>query len=239
MPSLEQRLQNARDNKEHYTPNPEILKILGERVTAICVVVGPTGVGKSTLIDKVCEYDDDFFLLGTVTTREGRKSDPDNYQTDVSTEHLLDLIEKGEVLQYDITNDGQIYASTLESIKDGVMIVPVLSTGVSQFLELVEDVIVTGIIASGNEYKEYLSDRKDDSRYKKRLEEALISLNYLSARAEDTPIIENSFGKQDEMATRIIRIIKENRHYRGNTQRIKRKIDEMIAIVEDELEKLS
>lgn len=172
-----------------------------------------------------------------MTTRKGRDSDPDNYLTDVKVEDLLDLIERGEVLQYDITDDGKIYASTLDSIRDGIMIAPVLSTGVGQFLELVDDVVVTGIVASGKEWDTYLQDRRNDPRYLERIEEALVSLRYLQEKIHTIFIVENDKDLLEKPAQQIIAIMKEkNRHqFKTNLRRINRKINEMITIATHEL----
>ena len=66
------------------------------------VISGASGVGKSTVLDKVMQQRKDLIFSVSATTRAPRPGETD--QVDyyfVSKEKFLDMIEKGEFLEYD------------------------------------------------------------------------------------------------------------------------------------------
>lgn len=70
------------------------------------VISGASGVGKSTVLDKVMQQRKDLVFSVSATTRAPRPGEAD--QVDyyfVSKEKFLDMIEKGEFLEYDAHMD--------------------------------------------------------------------------------------------------------------------------------------
>ncbi len=92
--------------QHNYVPSPEIKQSLAQ--VELVAIVGPTGAGKSTLIDKL-EIPK---VLSTVT-RDKRPGEKDKHSYNFSHDYLkiIDDIKQGNFVQYLVSNSGEFYGT--------------------------------------------------------------------------------------------------------------------------------
>jgi len=204
----EQKIAWAKEHKATYVPNTEVVEGLA-RFT-IVLVIGPTAVGKSYIIQKVIDSDPDrFSIAGTITTREGREGDPENYRTDMDIDTLIERIKRGEIVQYDVhERTGQIYASDLQSYQTKIVLLPALASSVAQIEKVgFPNIIKVGLLAEGESWQSHLRERRGGKDYADRLKESEDCVQWLGSQRFDIPILENEIGNTDVTVQKLISII--------------------------------
>ena len=138
----------------------------------LIVISGPSGAGKGTIIDKLKEINDNFWLSISMTSRDIRSNDiPDETYFFVSKEEFEDRIKKGVFLEYAMYN-GNYYGTPkdkiLDKLNEGVdVILEIEIQGALKVKELVSDAIFIFILPpSMNELKKRLVSRGTDSKEK-------------------------------------------------------------------------
>lgn len=101
----EERLRRLLAAQPTYEPKQSVLAAIAQR-TVVCFV-GATGMGKSTIMQRLADEDSRYGQRHNFTSREPRDSDSlGSYtyypHTDAGLAKLLDRIEHNEVLQYNI-----------------------------------------------------------------------------------------------------------------------------------------
>ena len=198
---------------EMYRPSKEVRNALA-RITLV-QIIGPTAVGKSTLINEIAAREPERFSeVGTITTRGRRKSDSHNVTTDVSPEDMKDRIKNRELVQYFEHPSGDIYATDTSSYETEVCLLPTMADSANDFLKLgFKKIIRFGVMVEGEHWRERLLEREDDEKFGGRLVEALNSLERMRGmhrhrkEKSDEPkllIVENNDGNVSQAAQRII-----------------------------------
>ena len=84
----------------------------------IIVISGASGVGKSTILKEVMKARQDLVFSVSATTRPARPDETDgvNYHF-ISRENFLDMVRKGEFLEYDEHHDN-LYGTLYSAVKD-------------------------------------------------------------------------------------------------------------------------
>ena len=84
----------------------------------IIVISGASGVGKSTILKEVMKTRQDLVFSVSATTRPMRPGEADgvNYHF-ISRESFLDMVRKGEFLEYDEHHDN-LYGTLFSAVKD-------------------------------------------------------------------------------------------------------------------------
>ena len=84
----------------------------------IIVISGASGVGKSTILAEVMKARQDLVFSVSATTRPMRPGEADgvNYHF-ISRESFLDMVRKGEFLEYDEHHDN-LYGTLFSAVKD-------------------------------------------------------------------------------------------------------------------------
>ena len=97
------------------------------------VISGASGVGKSTVLKKVMAQRQDLVFSVSATTREAREGEVDGVHYHfVTREAFLDMIRKGEFLEYDEHNDtlyGTLYSAVSDALKKGNVILDIDPNG--------------------------------------------------------------------------------------------------------------
>ena len=152
------------------------------------MIVGPSAIGKSTLMNRSVELDKDFARISGFTTRPKRDIDePGLYSyiphTDEGIQSLLSQKEAGELIQYVVhPTTGFIYGSypadypKLYNMKD------TLSNVVASLSRLpFRRSHVIGLIADPKMWQAWFSKRNspENEDYQKRINEAVMSLEWL------------------------------------------------------------
>ena len=138
----------------------------------LIVISGPSGAGKGSVIKKLREINDNFWLSISMTSREVRSNDiPDETYFFVSKEEFEERIENGVFLEYAMYN-GNYYGTPKDKIADklneGVdVILEIEIQGALKVKELIPEAVCIFVLPpSMNELKKRLVARGTDSREK-------------------------------------------------------------------------
>ncbi len=238
-PATNEIVQWATEQHAKYKPSDETKQKLSR--ISIGMLVGPTAVGKSFLINKLTELDGRFSGMGTITTREQRKSDPDNYSF-ISPDEFAARIESGDLVQYEIhPTTGDFYGSDYDSFNSGWVIAPVLAKGLKPFKEAGFKLATPiGIVSPAKEWSERLAVHADGEDLKKRLHEALLAIEWLRGHRFNTPILSNGSDNIDKTIEKISKLTTGNNrvHYHYADAKINAVINEMQMTAKQKLREL-
>ena len=149
----------------------------------LIVISGPSGAGKGTIINKLSEINDNFWLSISMTSRNIRANDkPDETYFFVSKEEFEDRIKRGVFLEYAEYN-GNYYGTPkdkiLDKLNEGIdVILEIEIQGALKVQKLIPDAIFIFILPpSMRELRERLVNRGTDtpdkilSRFKRAYQE--------------------------------------------------------------------
>ena len=138
----------------------------------LIVISGPSGAGKGTIIDKLKDINDNFWLSISMTSRDIRANDiPDETYFFVTKEEFENRIEKGIFLEYAMYN-GNYYGTPKDKILDKLnqgidVVLEIEIQGALKVKELVPDAIFIFILPpSMDELRKRLVKRGTDSKEK-------------------------------------------------------------------------
>lgn len=209
--SIRQELKRLQDA---YAPQGETATRI--RDISIGMIIGPTCVGKSTIIKEVTEIDPEFSNPGGFTTRELRPTDAKSYRRlDGSRKSLSDFLERvkrGEPVQYNVYDTGHIYGSEIQDYPGPYS---VLDTQYSAAANLARagfrSAIPIAIAAHPDQYGRQLASRYPDKAaadFKVRLYEAQKSLEWCLEQGEGIPWVINRPGNAEAAAREIIGLVR-------------------------------
>lgn len=200
--------------KNSYVPNAEVQAALSQ--SAFIAIVGPIAVGKSTVIEAVCELDPEFNDVKGFTTRDPRPGErAGEYReywphTEESLEEINRRRQAGELVQYTVHgNTGRVYASELIDYASSFNIMPTLPQGIAPLENLpFRQLMVMSLVCSPHEWRRRFNLRAsgmEASDIHKRTVEACSNLKW-SLEREDTIWIKSRQNKVDEAARKIIAV---------------------------------
>lgn len=130
-----------------YYPSPGVLSKIGN--LTLLMVVGPTGVGKSTLIER-----SGFAFVPSDTTREPRPGEKQGIDMHFTKDYgqVVSDIKAGRFVQIAVGASGDLYATSEDSYPDsGVAIMPIMADVVPVFRKLGFKKTITVFIAPPSE----------------------------------------------------------------------------------------
>lgn len=132
------------------------------------VISGASGVGKSTVLKQVMAARQDLVFSVSATTREARKGEVDGVHYHfISRETFLDMIRRGEFLEYDEHNDtlyGTLYSAVSDAMKKGNVVLDVDPNGAMNVRRVYPDAMLIFIMPpSWEELEHRLRSRGDTS----------------------------------------------------------------------------
>ena len=143
-----------------------------KEVGNLVVISGPSGAGKGTIIERLKDINDNFWLSISMTSRNIRSNDiPDKTYFFVSREEFLDRISKDVFLEYAEYN-GNYYGTPKDKILDKLnegkdVILEIEIQGALKIKELIPDAIFIFILPpSMDELRNRLVNRGTDSKDK-------------------------------------------------------------------------
>lgn len=186
-----------------YRPNAERRYHLGDKV--LSMLIGPVGVGKSTVADKAIETAAKHTIIwgtaGTLTTRPrrygGPGADPSNYRTadeGITQSILARRIREGEVVNFSIHPNGTVYATDPASITEEVTFLPTMPSSVRQLrnagFERTEAIYVTNEV---RDWRMKMGRRGIALATSGRAEEAVENLEWAIANADDLHFVRSAY----------------------------------------------
>ena len=193
---IEEQLRQIASQESTYTPNGTVGKEL--RTKHLIIVVGPAATGKSYLMNRIIEHDQDFGRVSVFTTREARQDDePGMFRclphNDRNVSELLETIRSGNAVQYAVhPTSGRIYGSLLTDYPKTYNMLATLSGIVNHLRELpFARTYVIGLVSEPEIWLKRFYDRypKASDERTKRLEEAIVSLKWLLTPENQSHII--------------------------------------------------
>lgn len=119
--------------------SPKIRDQLSKKV--LIPIVGPSSVGKTTVMRAVCAADPSFHRTVSFTTRPPRQNEPaDTYRflpnTPEQRQNIMRMYEKGQLIQFIIHPTTHLYGTALEDYKGRFNLLDVISSEVANFQAL-------------------------------------------------------------------------------------------------------
>jgi guanylate kinase len=206
-----------REYSHTYQPNSGIAREL--RRKTIVPIIGPTAVGKSTVIEVILQSENDFSGVATITTRPKRddESAPGWRFLTHDGEHLRDIVARvkaGELVQYAVhPTTGYIYATELQDYPKSFNVIAMLSSAMADIEKLpFKACKPIALVTAPADWEEWFMHRggttqnPDDAA--KRLREAQQSIVWLLNHDEAAWVC-NRPGEATRAARDIIRIVRE------------------------------
>ena len=82
----------------------------------LVLIIGPSGVGKSVILQKLREEHPELHFPRSATTRGRREGEGDDLYKFVSDDEFDQLVESGQVLEWAIVHEGARYGTLVEEI---------------------------------------------------------------------------------------------------------------------------
>ncbi len=210
--------------------SPGFRKQIENRV--IVPIVGPTSVGKTSLMRKVVELDSDFNRSTGFTTRPRRKDELiDSYRflehTQKQRKQIMDQITTGNILQFAVHPTGYLYGTNFDDYKGKYNLIDVLSSEVINFQALGFMECKTIMVVTSPEVWQARFELRNFSIEEslKRVNEGIESLEWAFNQNENLCWLENSQNIIEQGAQEIINIVKNGYHQK----------DDKVKLVAEEL----
>jgi guanylate kinase len=187
-----------------YVPGPRAAAAISQ-VTLINII-GPTGVGKSSVNRQITNIDKDFSVPLGFTTRPPRPDEKlKQYRHVPNTaqgwQSLLDKAEAGELVQYTFhSTSDMIYGTEPQDYMTPYAVLDMQFQFVEKTHSLgfrsVKDI---AIVANPNDYERQLNEQErlinNESDMEKRRQEGILCLRWCLEHSEDIAWVHNRYGK--------------------------------------------
>ncbi len=205
-------VEEIRKLSHGYKPGASVSNELSKKVTV--PIVGPFAIGKSTLMRRVAELDEEFSYVLGFTTRDRRTGEPDGiyrypgHSVESLTE-IRDQLLRGDLVQAFVhpTTD-YIYGSDLVSYSSSFNILDVFSNAIQEFEVLpFKDLRTIYVVTPLETWQKWLPERMrahDAHDIQKRWEEAVISLRWGLEHVDSIGWVINEDGNLDTVCDKII-----------------------------------
>lgn len=156
---------------------------------ALIMIVGPTAVGKSALMNEACTLDTTFKRVKSFTTRRPRSNDEYNQYFYITQEQLDAHLEAGEVLTdvvYPTT--GNHYGTVVQSYDGEYNLLDTLAGSVETYRMLpFHDTVTISLTTDAEAWTKWFESRypEPSDERTKRLEEAKLSVTWSLDQTED------------------------------------------------------
>lgn len=174
------------------------------------MLIGPSAIGKSTLMNKIIQLHPEFGRVTGFTTRSPRPNDEPGQYRYLSKQAARQKVADKRLIQYAISpTTGQIYGSEVDDYPAYYNLLDTLSNVVEELRKLpFKKTIAISLTAPPNQWREWFLSRypAPSEEAKKRLEEAKLSINW-SLNDPDTYWLENSTDQLTNTAQKLIDIV--------------------------------
>ena len=230
-------LRQLKEGVPTYQSNERIRKEVQESGKTFTPVVGPFGVGKTTIVTRVTELDPTIQPISTTTNRPRKhKTDPQNFRTaseGITLDMLIDDIQQGNVLNYDvIVETGTIYATPPDGLTAQHNIGPFTAASIDTFQKLhmkhFTPVYIVSPVALWSDFiRTSLGERHDLAA--DRAPEAIASAEFALEHLDVFDFVESRKGSIDAAARTIIAITRGKPHTALDKQTAQEMLKDMIT----------
>lgn len=185
------------------------------RSKLLVMIVGPTAVGKSTIMHTVAEMDERFGYVSSFVTRPPRKGEISTYRHITRQEARQLHDERRTVTYFEHPTTGVIYGTTADSYTHEYNLLDTLSGSVGLYRSIPFARSVTiSLTADPDEWQVWLDSRfpVPSEERTKRLREALTSIEWSLSQQDDHAWVVNRPGESSIAARRIIGLAVDPRH---------------------------
>lgn len=185
------------------------------RDKTLVMIVGPSAVGKSSLMNQVVLLDPEFARVSGFTTREARENDEPGLYRYLTNAAARRVIEQDEVVQFAIhPTTGDIYGTQPRDYPARYNLLDTLSTVVAGLQSLpFEHTVTISLTTEPAAWQSWLLSRYPDSndkQRKKRLEEARQSIEWSMAQKSDHYWLVNQPDNLRATAEQLIATVRGN-----------------------------
>lgn len=218
-PQIQDQLDKAQKEETTYKPSQDVLDQLEKK--DFIMIVGPTAMGKSTLMNKVAEIDDEFARVSGFTTRPKRDNDEAGLYTYIphtneGIQTILNEKQAGQLVQYAIfPTTGYVYGTRLKDYPGTYNLKDTLSNVAGSLAELpFHSTRIVGIVTTPDAWQRWLLARftPGDPDFLKRIDEAIQSLEWLLSQPRE--LVAWVYNRPDDIETsakELIAIAKEEK----------------------------
>lgn len=175
----------------------------------LIMIVGPSAIGKSTIMTAATELRDDFSYVRAFTTRTERPGDQGTYDY-ISKEEAEALQANGRAVTYvTFPTTGMIYGTTVKSYQTRYNLLDTLANSVETYRRLpFERTVTISLTTRADTWQQWFLARypepTDDAQ--KRLEEAKLSISWSLAQDHDHHWLINQPEHTRDVAQALIQI---------------------------------
>lgn len=188
---------------------PEVSQSLKDKT--LVMVVGPSAIGKSTLMNEAVRQHRDFSYVRSFTTREKRTGEASHYKF-IGREKALELQTGGQTVTYfehPTTHD--IYGTTVASFPNHYNLLDTLSGSVLGYRGLpFKRTVTISLTAPPEQWRQWFLSRypEPSDEANKRLSEAVLSINW-SLKDQQTYWLNNPRDQVTETAKKLTHFVIE------------------------------
>lgn len=178
----------------------------------LVMIVGPTAVGKSSLMNQVVALDSEFGRVSGFTTREPRENDEPGLYRYLTSAAARQLIEQGEVVQFAIhPTTGDIYGTQPQDYPRRFNLLDTLSTVVAGMQSLpFKNVVTISLTTPAAAWRNWLLERypEPSEERTKRLQEARQSIEWSMAQTSQHFWLVNHPNELHATANELINVVR-------------------------------
>lgn len=196
-----------------YAARDDVVAMLHDKT--LVMVVGPTAMGKSTVMNEATKLDAEFARVSGVTTRAPRPNDEPGLYRYLSQAEADRLIAARELVQYAIfPTTGMLYGTEPRDFPGRFNLLDTLYNAVEPAMKLpFNRHVVVSLTAPAEAWQEWLSYRYPSrtDEYYKRLQEAKQSLEWSLAQSANHHWLVNQPDQLQETARQLIAVARGER----------------------------
>lgn len=197
---LSRELQKLHKDEQTYQGDPELV---GSHIQSLELhgIVGPTTVGKTTIISRVVDIMPDTNAVPSATDRVRKDGDPDDYETaseGVTTKQLVHDKEAGALVNYAVFKTGVIYATYPDYYSATHNFLPTMSSSIPQLERAgFKKFDLTYLYMRAPKWERLVSKKDFGDKKRERMLEAAESLEYGIKHADSLVFLRNRMKKGD------------------------------------------
>lgn len=197
---LSRELQKLHEDELTYQGDPELV---GSHIRNLELhgIVGPTTVGKTTIISRVVDLMPDTNAVPSATDRERKDGDPKDYETaseGITTKQLIHDKVAGALVNYAVFKTGIIYATYPDYYSATHNFLPTMSSSIPQLGRAgFKKFDLTYLYMRAHKWEALVKKKDFGNKKRERMLEAIESLEYGIEHADSLTFLRNRMKKGD------------------------------------------